>query len=144
MPRQRVQISMLFYYNRHQKESGKASKVTKPVAKWKGKQGYETCCKMKRQARLRNLFQSEKTNKVSKLVSKRKDKQGYKTCFKVKRQARLRIHLQLAPKQQVISLPSPLGEGLGVRPVGGLGARSVGGKPFTLSPCNAVWPRLST
>ena len=57
MPRQRVQNSVLFYYNRHQKESEKISKVTKPVSKWKDKQGYETCFKVKRQARLRNHLQ---------------------------------------------------------------------------------------
>ena len=73
---------------------------------------------------------------------------------KVERQARLRNHLQLATETASHITPlSPwrgvggeafLGEGLGVRPVGGLGARPVGAKPFTLSPCNAVWPRLST
>ena len=39
IPRQRVQNSMLFYYNRHQKESEKTSKVTKLVSTWKDKQG---------------------------------------------------------------------------------------------------------
>ena len=90
MPRQRVQISMLLYYNRHQKES-------------------------------------EKTRKVTKLVSKWKENQGCESIF------------NLPPKQQAISLPSPLWEGLEV----GLSGERPVAKPFTLSPYNAVLPRLS-
>jgi len=130
MPRQRVQNSVLFYYNRHQKESEKISKVTKPVSKWKDKQGYETCFKVKRQARLRNLFQSEKTSKVTKLVAKWKGKQGYKTCFKVKRQARLRNHLQLAAETASHITPLSPWRGAGGEAGRGIGGKAGRGKAF--------------
>ena len=77
--------------------------------------------KGERQARLQNLFQNEKTSKVAYPSSTCTETAGHITPLSPWRGAEGEAFL---------------GEGLGVRPVGE--------KPFTLSPCNAVLPRLST
>ena len=86
--------------------------------------------KVERQARLQNLFQNEKTSKVAYPSS---------TCTEIA------IHITPLSPWRGAGGEAFLGEGLGVRPVEGtrlFGERPVV-RPFTLSPYNAVLPRLS-